>query len=121
MKLSQVDLSTFLENMRHILLSIRTRHPTSGLIVITPAQCDNVAWMAWLRQLGYPDDQGVLHIHDNSLTKRFAFALEELCREMLVDCINAFDAFERAMRDGRTLADLLYDGVHPTPAGNQVR
>ena len=99
---------------------IRERYPTSGLIVITPAQCDNDAWMSWLRKLGYPPDQGLLHIHDNQVTRLYAKSVVQLCAELGVPCVDAFDAFEDTIRLGHTLADLLYDGLHYTPAGHQV-
>ena len=118
--LQLVPLEIFEKNLIRMIHLLRERTPRAGIIVVSPAICDNDAWLSWLHNLGYIDGGGLLHIHSLESSKQYADAVAEVCREQGVDVVNAYEAFEEALKDGRTRADLLFDGLHYTPAGNHV-
>ena len=73
----------------------------------------------WQKELGATDD--MLLPRDNEHVKLYAETTIKVCDELAVLSINCFEAFEKAVEGGVSLAELLYDGLHYTPIGYQVR
>ena len=73
--------------------------------------------MAWLKSAGYIGDHD-LRTSEN--TKAYSDAMEQVCSRYGAHFIDCFGAFTRAVTEGLSLSQLLYDGIHYTPAGYSV-
>lgn len=115
-KTPRVNIETYVENLRYILQTLKSRG--TNVVLLTP---NPLRWTAKLRELyGKPPYRTADKDGFNVLLRQYAEKVRDLARTEkvpLVDVYKDFDAFGK--KDGQSVNDLLLDGMHPNELGHR--
>ena len=115
-KTPRVNIETYVENLRYILQTLKSRD--TNVVLLTP---NPLRWTPKLRELyGKPPYRTADKDGFNVLLRQYAEKVRDLARTEkvpLVDVYKDFDAFGK--KDGQSVNDLLLDGMHPNELGHR--
>ena len=112
-----VDLQTFDKNLRYFCQTLKAHQ--CKVILMTP---NPLAWTDKLKALygkaPYdPEDEDGF----NLFLKRYAAAVRKIAKEEKVQLVDVYKEFsDYANREGRSIQELLLDGMHPNSRGHQL-